>query len=99
MEVHLTAEAERDLTEIALFIARDNIQRAMDLVQLLRTACLDLAEFPDRFPLVPRYARRGIRHRVCGNYLIFYRREQRRVAILHILHGARDYLDLLGTME
>lgn len=97
MNVRLAAQAERDLTEIALFIARDNSQRALDFAQQLRTACLDLAEFPDRFPLVPRYEKLGVRHRVYGSYLIFYRKEADHVAVLHILHGARDYLDLLAA--
>ena len=46
---------------------------------------------PSAFPLVPRYEHRGIRLRVSGNYLIFYRVEVDRVVIVRILHGARDY--------
>ena len=46
-------------------------------------------------PLVPRFERHGIRRRPYGDYLIFYRVEEDRVAIVHILHGARDYERLL----
>ena len=91
MKVRLTAEAEADLERIADTIARDNPPRAVTFVQELRAACLGLAEFPERFPLVPHYADRGVRHRVHGNYLVFYRVEADGVTVLHVLHGATDY--------
>ena len=95
MKVRLSLAAERDLEEIANRIAADNPRRAATFVQELRTACLGLADFPNRFPLVPRYERHGIRHRVHGNYLIFYRSEGREVLVLHVLHGAMDYSTIL----
>jgi toxin ParE1/3/4 len=95
MIVELAAEAERDLEGIGDWIARDNPERAASFVSELLTACLGLAEFPERFPLVPRYAERGIRHRVHGNYLIFYRIQDDKVAVMHVLHGAMDYSGLL----
>jgi toxin ParE1/3/4 len=93
--VELTAEAERDLETIGDWISSDNPARAASFVEELLTACLGLAEFPERFPLVPRYERHGVRHRVHGNYLIFYRVQAEKVAVLHVLHGAMDYADLL----
>ena len=95
MIVCLTAEAERDLEEIGDRIARDDPRRAVSFIQELRAACLGLADFPARFPLVPRYERQGVRHRVHGNYLIFYRAEGGEVVVLHVLHGATDYGALL----
>jgi plasmid stabilization system protein ParE len=95
MIVEFAAEAERDLESIGDWIARDNPERAASFVNELLRACLELAEFPERFPIVPRYAERGIRHRVHGNYLIFYRVEGDKVAVLHVLHGAMDYSGLL----
>lgn len=79
MIVEFAAEAVRDLEEIADRIGKDNPARALTFVRELRAACLGLATFPDRFPLVPRYEASGIRHRVHGNYLIVYRVEQARV--------------------
>ena len=64
MIVRFSAEAEADLEHIADHIAQDNPRRALTFVQELRAACLGLAEFPERFTLVARYAERGIRHRV-----------------------------------
>lgn len=95
MIVRLTREAERDLEAIADHIARDNPERALSFVRELRGACLGPADFPERFPLVPRYEREGVRHRVHGNYLIFYRVEAEAVTVLHLLHGATDYGEAL----
>lgn len=91
----LSAEAERNLERIGARIASDDPERALSFLHELKDVCLGLADFPDRFPLVPRFEDRGIRHRVHGNYLIFYRVETRRVVIVHILHGAMDYAPLL----
>ena len=95
MIVHLTAEAERDLEAIGDYIARDNPARALSFVQELRGKCLGLADMAERFPLVPRYESAGIRRRGHGSYLIFYRVEPDKVAIIHILHGAQDYASIL----
>lgn len=95
MIVELAAEAELDLERIADRIAQDNPGAALDLVRGLREACLGLGHFPKRFALVPRYEDRGIRHRVHGNYLIFYIVDEKRVIVVHILHGAMDYGALL----
>jgi plasmid stabilization system protein ParE len=95
MIVELTAEAERDLESIGDWIAHDNPEAAANFVSELLAACLGLAEFPERFPLVRRYERQGIRHRVHGNYLIFYRVESEKVTVVHVLHGAMDYAGLI----
>lgn len=91
MIVQISAEAERDIEAIGDYIARDSPRRALTFLRELRGKCLGLADMPERFPLVPRYEAAGVRHRVHGNYLIFYRVEPEKVVILHILHGARDY--------
>ncbi len=95
MIVHLTAEAEQDLERIGDYIAEDNPERAIGFTHELRDACLGLATFPERFPVVARYEAHGIRHRGHGNYLIFYRVEADRVVVIHVLHGAMDYAAIL----
>ena len=95
MIVHLSAEAERDLEHIGDWIARDNPARAVTFIEEIQRACLDLAVFPERFPLVPRYESQRVRHRAKGNYLIFYRVEPAKVVVLHVLNGAMDYSALL----
>jgi toxin ParE1/3/4 len=91
MMVHLSAEAEDDLEAIGDYIARDNPGRALRFLHELREKCRGLADMPERFPLVSRYEASGVRKRVHGDYGIFYRIEARKVVVIHILHGARDY--------
>lgn len=95
MIVRLSDEAERDMEAIGDWIARDDWQRALTFVQEIRDKCEGLSDFPNRFPLIPRYEERGIRHRVHGSYLIFYRVTKNEVAVVHILHGGTDYADVL----
>ena len=95
MIVPISAEAEADLESIGDDIARDNPTRAVSFVQELRAKCMDLSDMPDAFPLVPRYEHRGIRRRVHENYLIFYRGQNDRIVVIHVLHGAMDYAPIL----
>lgn len=92
MKVELTAEAQCDLEAIADHIAIDNPARALGFILELRDKCLGLADYPRAFPVVERYAHLDIRRRVHGQYLIFYRVEAHRIVVLHVLHGASDYL-------
>lgn len=95
MRVDFTAVAETDLEAIHDYIARDNPVRALSFVRDLVQRCTDLAEMPQAFPVVPRYQHLDIRRRVHGRYLIFYRIQDDRVTILHILNGAMDVEALL----
>lgn len=91
MILEFSDEAEQDLEQITDYIARDNPRRALSFIRELRSKCEDLVDNPNGFALVPRYEHHGIRQRVHGNYLIFYRIENARVVIVHILHGATNY--------
>jgi plasmid stabilization system protein ParE len=95
MIVTITAEAIGDIEGIGDYIARDNPERAISYIGELREKCLTLADYPERFPLVARYESQGIRRRVHGNYLIFYRIEAEQVVVLHVLHGAQEYAAIL----
>ncbi len=95
MKLFLTATAEADLEAIGDYIVRDNPQRAASFVGELERCCLDLLGMPKAWPLVPRYEHKGIRRRVHGRYLIFYRVGQDRVTVLHVLNAAVDYEAIL----
>ncbi len=91
MIVVITTEAGDDLERIGDHIALNNLVRALSYVQELRQSCEKLADMPERFPLVPRYRDSGVRRRVHGNYLIFYRIGTKTIDVIHVLHGAMDY--------
>lgn len=90
MIVELTAAAEADLEAIGDYIAQDNPVRALSFVRELSRSCLELADMPEAWPIVPRYEHHGVRRRVHGRYLIFYRVAEGRITILHVLNGAMD---------
>jgi toxin ParE1/3/4 len=93
--VSVSAEAEADLEQIASYIAEESVETALNFVQKLREKSESLADAPLGYPLVPRYEHLGIRRRVFGNYLIFYRVGPEIIEMVHVLHGARDYEPLL----
>jgi toxin ParE1/3/4 len=90
MIVEFTAAAEADLEAIGDYIAQDNPVRALSFVQELSRSCLELADMPKAWPIVPRHEHQGIRRRVHGRYLIFYRISEDRIVVLHVLNGAMD---------
>lgn len=90
MIVEFTAAAETDLEGIGDYVARDNPVRALSLMRELARVCFDLADPPEASPMVPRYEQHGIRRRVHGRYLIFYRIAGDRITVLHILNSAMD---------
>jgi plasmid stabilization system protein ParE len=96
MNVVFTGPAQTDLTAIEDFIGADNPGRARSFVDELIDSCIGLADKPRAYPLIPRYERHGIRRRLHGRYLIFYRIEGDMIQILHILHGTRDYARTLN---
>ena len=95
MKVVLTDEARGDLERIGDYIARDNPVRARSFIRELLGKAQGIGDAPEAFQLVPRYEQFKIRRRVHGNYAIFYRVEDARVTIIHILNGAQDYEALL----
>ncbi|HEX8168534.1 MAG TPA: type II toxin-antitoxin system RelE/ParE family toxin [Beijerinckiaceae bacterium] len=99
MKVIITTAAHADLTAIGEFIERDNPVRAASFVDELTSRCEDLADSPQRYPLLPRHAADGIRRRVYRGYLIIYRIRNDVIEVLRVVHGARDYERLLSPGE
>jgi len=85
-----TDAAERDFTQISLYIAADNPRAARRFVERIREHCAYLVHFPDmgrqRSDIRPDI--RALSH---GSYLIYYRRNKDvdEVQILRIWHARR----------
>ncbi|MFC3308998.1 type II toxin-antitoxin system RelE/ParE family toxin [Blastomonas aquatica] len=78
MIVRITPVADRDLEVIGDFRAADNPARAISFLAELRKTCASLADYPNRYPIVPRLEQYGIEQygiRKCshGRYPICYR--------------------------
>jgi plasmid stabilization system protein ParE len=95
MNVIWSSAAVADVENIRDYIAPDNRERAISFVVEITVAGEGIADMPRAFGLVPRLEHRGIRKRTFGRYLIFYRIVGESVQILHVVHGARDYIRAL----
>jgi toxin ParE1/3/4 len=95
MRVVVTAAAKADLLAIRSFIEAHKPERAVSFTEELLDRCEALADNPRAYVLVARYERFGIHRCVHGNYLIFYRLQQKVIEVIHILQGARDMEALL----
>ncbi|MBI1208641.1 MAG: type II toxin-antitoxin system RelE/ParE family toxin [Azospirillum sp.] len=99
MSVVWSPEARADLVDIRNYIAAENRERVVSFVMEITEAGEAISDMPRAFPLVPRLEHRGIRQRIYRQYLIFYRLEDQDVHILHVAHGARDYIKALFMEE
>ena len=90
MKVGITGAAKADLEATGDDVARDNPVRALSFVRELCQRCRDTADLLEARPVLPRYKHHGIRRRVHGRYLIFYRVGDDRITILHLLNGTMD---------
>lgn len=95
MRVVLTSPAEEDLGSIFRAIAADRPAVARAFTRALLDACLKLGDFPESHPLLDRFAQYGVRRHTFRGHLLIYWIVQDRVEILRILHGSRDYPDLV----
>ncbi len=95
--VRLLRIAEDDLTEIITYVAADRQTAAEKLGARIEKHLHLLARNPHlgRIPNEEELLRVGYRYLVVENYLIFYTIEAKTILVHRILHGARDYLNLL----
>ena len=93
MSVQFSIEASRDLEEVKDYISQDNPDAAVRLILLIREKCTLLAKQPgigrDRSDILS-----GLRGFPVGNYFIFYQSTNDGIAVVRVLHGARDIPEL-----
>jgi toxin ParE1/3/4 len=93
MSVQFSLEASRDLEEVKDYISQDNPDAAVRLILLIREKCALLAQQPgigrDRSDILS-----GLRGFPVGNYVIFYQPTNDGIAVVRVLHGARDIPEL-----
>lgn len=85
----LTPHAERDIDDILMFIAADSVDAAIAFNKRLIARFDVIAENPKIGRERPEI-KDGVRSFPEGNYPVFYREWAGIVAIVRVLHGARD---------
>lgn len=98
-KIIVTASAEKDLNDIADYIAFGLKEPETALKQIKRIAdkIYELETMPKKYAvLADEYlSSRGYRMSKCDNYLIFYRIEERKVYIIRVLYSRREWTEIL----
>lgn len=98
-QLHFTDDADRNVVEIAVYIATESSSRdvAVAFTERLRAKCRQLASLPATLGTARPELRADIRSTPCQGYVIFFRyRADDVLEIVNILHGSRDidsYID------
>lgn len=92
-------EAEQDLVDIWLNVAREASQATADhQLRLIDATATTLREWPflgrDRSELLP-----GVRSLVAKPYVVFHRVSSSQVEIVRVLHGRRDIDSIFADSE
>lgn len=87
--VEKTAAVRKDLSDIWLYIANDNLEAADRYLDVLEETLRELAKRPGMGPACPEL-RVDLRRFPCGSHLIFYRPATNGIFVVRVLHGARD---------
>jgi len=95
--VRLLRVAEDDFNEIVTYIAAENRAAAEMIATKIEKNLIRLSFYPylGKIPKDEELSRLGYRFLVVENYLIFYTIEEQTILIHRIIHGARNYLNLL----
>jgi len=96
-QIRLLRIAEEDFTEIVSYIENDNKSAANELVSVFENNFELLSNNPllGRIPRDEEIKKMGYRYLIVQNYLIFYSIEDKSILIHRIIHGARNYKDIL----
>ena len=94
MKIVWTAPAVDDLRELHAYIARDSETYASGFVERIIIAAERLVEHPKFGRVVPETNDENIRELLFQKYRIIYRVEVKSIAILAVIHGARDLGEL-----
>lgn len=92
-QLNFTDDADRNLIEIAVYIATESSSRdvAVRITERLRDKCRQLASLPATLGTARPELRSDIRSTPCKGYVIFFRYLADDVLeIVNILHGSRD---------
>jgi toxin ParE1/3/4 len=95
VRVRFTPKANSDLQSAVRYIAADSKRYARRWAASIRENCAKLGETPG-LGAPKRELGPDVRMLVVGNYLIFYEIDENSVQILRIMHGARDWQEVLS---
>lgn len=90
LKIEFSRNAQNDLDEITGFLNGTGARKAALFIDELHASIASLADYPDRYSVVPEFAGIGLRRCIAGSYSIFYLKQDRTIYVVRVLHGARD---------
>jgi len=93
-----TEVAEKDLREVIAFIAGDNVQNALHVLENIRDKATALYTFPQRVRVVPELQSNGIfiyRELIISPWRLLYRIADSNVYIAAVLDSRRNVEEIL----
>ncbi|MDR3586434.1 MAG: type II toxin-antitoxin system RelE/ParE family toxin [Desulfosporosinus sp.] len=89
--------AREDIVEIFFYIAADNPKSALEMTDKITDKIDTLAELPLIGKIVPdnELAKQEYRMLIIDSYIVFYKIIADEVVVYRVLHGMRDYPNLL----
>lgn len=96
-EIRFLKIAEEDFAEIISYIAMNSPKSAANLAEKI-VKDIEILSYNPRFGRVPSdedIKILGYRYLIVRNYIVFYTIENNKIFIHRILHGARNYKELL----
>lgn len=89
LEIRSQPKAKADLTDIWLYIARDNEPAADRVLDRIQSVLATLAEQPDAGRLRLEL-HEGLRSFPIGNYIVFYTSDETALTVVRVLSRFRD---------
>lgn len=90
----LTLKADADLRDVWLHVAQDSVDAADRLIDRFTEKFEFLADHPGVGTRMERY-RPGLRAFSVGHYVVFFHLQDDALVIYRVLHGARNFDELL----
>jgi plasmid stabilization system protein ParE len=91
--------AVTDLDAAAEFISKDSPAYAATFVLRSLDAARSLGDLAERGRVVPEFSDESIREIFVHSYRLVYRVEEKRVSVLALIHGRRDFAEAWDERE
>lgn len=102
-DLFYSPQAMDDLDDIWRYIREElgNARSARKIVNGIMDSAERLREFSELGPRLSSITRVESEYRflVCGEYIVFYRKEDKGVFVDRVLYGRRDYLRILFDLD
>jgi toxin ParE1/3/4 len=93
MKIVWSARSQKDLSDIAEYIAHDSVSRALSFVDKIAAKATRLSRFPGSGRVVPEFHDWAdpLREIIIDDYRLVYRVHHRRIEIVTVFHGAKRF--------